>query len=283
VSTDVRDRAQLASIARLVADEAAALVTSGYRARPRAEEKGTWDLVTEYDRASQDLLVARLGSLAPGIPIVAEEGTHGATQNVPGLVFYVDPLDGTTNFVHGHPFWAIAVGLMDDGKPVVGAVVAPAMGLSWLGWVDAAAPANAPRRGEAFRNGAPCSPSSTDRLEQAMLATGFPPQRDKAPDNNFGSFISVKKTAQSVRRCGSAAIDLCFVADGTYDGYWERKLHAWDLVAAGAIALAAGAKITSLDGGEPDYHSGTIAASNGLVHGALLSTIARGIPLQGTY
>jgi myo-inositol-1(or 4)-monophosphatase len=270
VTTDKRDRAQLASIARLVADEAAALVTAGFRARPRAEEKGHWDLVTEFDRASQDLLIARLGSLAPGIPIVAEEGTEGATQNLPG-------------FVHGHPFWCIAVGLMDDGKPVVGAVVAPMLGLSWLGWVDADAAPNEVRKGEAFRNGAPCSPSATDRLDQAMLGTGFPPQRDKAPENNFGSFISVKKVAQAVRRCGSAAIDLCFVADGTYDGYWERKLHAWDLVASGAIALAAGAKITSLDGGEPDYHSGTVAASNGLIHGSLLTSIASGVPLQGTY
>ncbi|HVY45333.1 MAG TPA: inositol monophosphatase family protein [Minicystis sp.] len=282
-ATDARGRAQLASIARLVAEEAGALVMAGFRARPRAEEKGTWDLVTEFDRASQDLVLARLASLAPGIPVVAEEASDGTTKDQPGLVFYVDPLDGTTNFVHGHPFFAVAVGLMDDGAPVVGAVVAPALGVTWIGWVDADAEPGARRRGAALRDGAPCSTSSIDALGRAMLATGFPPQRDKAPENNFGSFLSVKRVAQAVRRCGSAAIDLCFVADGTYDGYWERKLHVWDLCAAGAIALAAGATITNLDGSPPDYHAGTIAASNGLVHAALLDAIARGAPLTGTY
>ena len=281
--TDAKDRAQLASIARLVAEEAAALVTAGYRARPKPLEKGRWDLVTEFDRASQDLLVARLGSLAPGIPIVAEEGSE-RTKDQPGLVWYVDPLDGTTNFVHGHPFWCVAVGLMDEGQPVVGAVVAPQLAITWLGYVDAdVAPSSVGKKGEAMRNGGACAPSAVDKLEEAMLGTGFPPQRDKAPDNNFGSFLSVKRVAQSVRRCGSAGIDICFVADGTYDGYWERKLHVWDLVAPCAIAIAAGGKVSSLDGGPPDYHGGTVAVSNGLVHGALLSAVARGVPLTGTY
>ena len=93
----------------------------------------------------------------------------------------------------------------------------------------------------------------------------------------------MKRASQAVRRCGSAAIDLCLVADGTYDGYWERRLHVWDLAAASAIAIAAGAKVTSLDGGPPDYHAGNVAASNGRLHGPLLSAVARGVPLTGTY
>ena len=130
--------------------------------------------------------------------------------------------------------------------------------------------------GAAHRNGEPCAVSATSQLSESLLATGFPPQRDQAPENNFDSFIAVKRAAQAVRRCGSAAIDLAMVADGTYDGYWERRLHAWDMVAASAVLLAAGGTITSLDGGAPSYHAGYIAASNGRIHADLLAAIQRG-------
>jgi myo-inositol-1(or 4)-monophosphatase len=106
-----------------------------------------------------------------------------------------------------------------------------------------------------------------------LVATGFPAARGRAPDNNFDAFIAVKKVVQGVRRCGAAAIDLCMVADGTYDGYWERSLHAWDTVGASAVVLGAGGVVTALDGGVPDHHAGHVAASNGLLHQALLATI----------
>jgi myo-inositol-1(or 4)-monophosphatase len=268
-ATSAGGRGDLAAIALLVAEEAATLVAAGYRSRPRADEKGRHDLVTEFDRASEELLVARLASLSPGVPVVGEEAS-GETTGRPGLVFYVDPLDGTTNFVHGHPYWSVAVGLMEDDRPVAGAVVAPSLGLRWVGWVD---PAGA-GEGAALRNGQPCAPSAEKNLGDALLATGFPAARDQAPDNNFDTFVAVKRAAQGVRRCGSAAIDLCMVADGTYDAYWERRLHAWDVVAASAVVLAAGGTVTALDGGPPSYHVGRIVASNGLLHRALLDVIA---------
>jgi myo-inositol-1(or 4)-monophosphatase len=259
-------------MALLVAEEAATLVAAGHRSRPRHDEKAPRDLVTEFDRASERLLVARLASLSPGIPVVSEEASaqdqEGKGQ--PGLVWYVDPLDGTTNFVHGHPFWCVAVGLMEDDRPVAGAVVAPILALRWHGFVG---PAGELRR-TSFRNGAPCSVSATAELGEAMVATGFPARRDRAPDNNFDSFVAVKRVAQAVRRCGSAAIDLCMVADGTYDGYWERALHAWDTAAASAIVLGAGGTVTALDGGAPNYHVGHVVASNGLVQAALLAVLA---------
>lgn len=270
-STSAGQRADLAAIALLVAEEAGAAVSAGHRSRPHVDHKGRHDLVTEFDRAGEELLIARLGSLSPGIPVVGEEHTSAAgTKRREGLVWYVDPLDGTTNFVHGHPFWCVAVGLMEDDQPVAGAVVAPSIALRWVGWIDPQGAAST-----ALRNGQRCAVSATGRLDEAMLATGFPAQRDKAPDNNFDTFIAVKRAAQAVRRCGSAAIDLCMVADGTYDGYWERSLHAWDTVAASAIVVAAGGVVTALDGGAIDHHVGHIAASNGLVHGALLDVIAR--------
>jgi myo-inositol-1(or 4)-monophosphatase len=267
--TTAAERAQLASIALLVAEEAAALVSAGFRAGTRAEQKGPHDVVTEYDRASEAMITARLRSLAPGIPIVAEEETADRKDGArDGHVFYVDPLDGTANFVHGHPFWCVAIGLMEDERPVAGAVVAPMINVRWIGWAPAK---DAP--GQALRNGQPCVVSKAARLADAMLATGFPHVRDRAPEDNFGSFTSVKRKAQAVRRCGSAAMDLCMVADGTYDGYWERSLRTWDVAGGSAIVLGAGGRITSLDGGPPDYHGGRVVASNGLLHEELLATI----------
>jgi len=267
----VSDRGELAAVALLVAEEAAAVVAAGYRSRPRPDQKGRHDLVTEFDRRSEELLVARLASLAPGIPVVGEEATAaGETERRAGLVWYVDPLDGTTNFVHGHPFWCVSVGLMEDERAVAGAVVAPSLSLRWAGWLPGAG-----GTAVATRNGAPCAVSATARLEDALVGTGFPPQRDRAPDDNFDSFRAVKRAAQAVRRCGSAAIDLCLVADGTYDGYWERRLHAWDTVAGSAMVVAAGGVVTALDGGPPDLHVGHVVASNGLVHREIVEALAR--------
>lgn len=267
--TSSEARADFAEVARRVAEEAAALVSAGFRSRPSIRKKGQHDLVTEYDRASEQLLVQRLGELTPGVPVVGEEQTSArAAPGRGGLVWYVDPIDGTTNFVHGHPFWCVAVGLMENDRPIAGAVVAPMIGVRWTGWVS---PAGA--GGAAFRNGQPCSVSATSRLDESLLATGFPPLRDRAPENNFASFMALKRAAQAVRRCGSAAMDLTLVADGTYEGYWERRLHAWDVVAASAVLLGAGGVITSLDGGTPSYHVGNIVASNGRIHAELVAAI----------
>lgn len=270
--------AELTDIALRVAEEAAALAQAGFRARPRVEEKAPHDLVTEFDRASEELLIARLGALTPGIAVVGEEQSASrATSARGGLVWYVDPIDGTTNFVHGHPFWCVSVGLMDDDTPVAGAVVAPVLGLRWTGFTPpdpqppGGGPGPATAAGEARRNGVRCAVSATTSLERAMIATGFPTVRDRAPDNNFDAFVTVKRNAQAVRRCGSAAIDLCMVADGTYDAYWERRLHAWDIAAGSAIVRGAGGVITSLDGRAPDYHTGNIVASNGLVHAPIVA------------
>ncbi len=276
-STTTGERAQFAAIAQLVAEEAGALVSAGFRSRPPVESKGRADLVTEFDRASEDMLTQRLGSLAPGIPVVGEERGEGFSPMAlrGGLVWYVDPLDGTTNFVHGHPFWSISVGLFDGDEPIAGAVVAPALGLRWSGWVGEplSTTGRQGRPGEARRNGHRCGVSPTPRLEDALVATGFPPVRNIAPANNFHAFMSVKHVVQGVRRCGSAAIDLCMVADGTYDGYWERKLNIWDVAAGCAVVLAARGRITALDGGLPNYHEGHIAVSNGLLHDALVEAI----------
>lgn len=266
--TGASERQTLASIAFVAAQQAAAYLLTGYRTRPVAHQKGRSDLVTEFDCGSEDLLRAHLKRITPDIPFVGEERDGSSPIDRQGLVWYVDPLDGTTNFVHGHPFWCVAVGLFDGDRPAAGAIVAPAMNLWWLGWVGS--------EGQAHRCGRPCGPSATDRIEDAFLATGFPPVRTEAPANNFDSFMAVKVAARAVRRCGSAAMDLCMVADGTYDGYWERRLSIWDVAAASAVVLAARGRITSLDGGQPDYHRGNIVATNGILHDELVQLIGRG-------
>jgi myo-inositol-1(or 4)-monophosphatase len=268
VTIALAELAELSRVALAVADEGAAILAAGYRSRPRADEKGRADLVTEFDRRSEEHLLARLAALAPEIPVIGEE-TSGEGRP-PGFVWYVDPLDGTTNFVHGHPFFAVSVGLMCDDEPVAGAVVAPVLGVRWRAFRS---PSDG---GEAYRDEERCHVSPIAAISKAMFATGFPGNRDVSPANNFGSFIEVKRAAQAVRRCGSAAIDLCFVADGTYEGFWERRLQTWDVCAGSAAVLAAGGRVTAIDGAPPRYHAGPICASNGKVHDALVAAIQAG-------
>lgn len=248
-------------VALETAREAGAHALTGFRQRMHVTEKARADLVTEWD-VETEKLIRRLLDERSDVPVVGEE-LGGARAD--GLVWYADPIDGTTNYVHGHPFWCVSIGLARDGAPLLGAVVAPALGWEWWGSADC----------PSFFNGAECRVSQTGELSEALLATGFPRSRPPPPDDNFGSFESIKRTSQGVRHCGSAAIDLCMVANGTYDGYWERLLNAWDLAAGAAIVLGAGGRLSALDGGAPRVDSGALVASNGLIHDALLARIQR--------
>jgi myo-inositol-1(or 4)-monophosphatase len=256
------DDAALLDIALDAAREAARITHAGWRTHPDVEFKGRIDLVTRYDRESERVLKERLAAATP-YHVVGEETGVAQTRAAGGPTWYVDPLDGTTNFVHGHPFYCVSVGLVVDGAPKLGAVVAPALGCEWAGIVGAGA----------TRNGAPCHVSGTDTLGHSLLATGFPYDRATSPDNNFREFIALKKIARGVRRCGSAAIDLCFVADGTYDGYWEKRLSPWDLAAGAALVVAAGGRISDLAGGPADLATGNLIASNGKIHDAIVDAL----------
>lgn len=274
-------------VTRRAAREAAQLVLGGFRRDLTVEHKGAVDLVTSFDRDSEDLLRRRLGEALP-FAIVGEE--HGGAAET--VAFYVDPVDGTTNFVHGHPFWCVSIGLVIAGQPVLGVVVSPPLGTEWYGYVAASGDRLAVRRSAEnaiTREAAdattplriveePCKVSSTAALEDALLATGFPYDRRTSPDNNFDAFVTIKKRCQAVRRCGSAALDLCLVADGTYEGYWERKLRPWDIAAGIALVRAAGGKVTDFDGGTANIESGHVIATNGAIHEALTSELARVVP-----
>lgn len=259
-------RANVVALALAAAREAGALVHSAWRKSPRVEHKGSGraDLVTRFDRESERLLRDRLERATP-FPVVGEEAggerAHGANE----ATWFVDPIDGTTNFVHGHPFYCVSIGLVVGATPVLGVVVAPALGVEWTGSA----------RDGATRNGEVCSVSGVSAFCDALLATGFPYDRATSPDNNFDAFVAIKRKCQAVRRCGSAALDLCLVADGTYDGYWEKKLAPWDCAAGAALVVAAGGRISDYAGGPADVLSGQLLATNRAIHDALVDELQK--------
>jgi myo-inositol-1(or 4)-monophosphatase len=264
--------------ARAAAHEAGALVLAGFRKHPVVEHKGAVDLVTSFDRDSEDLLRARLSEQF-AFDIIGEE--RGGAPSTGAPTFFIDPIDGTTNFVHGHPFWCVSVGLVVDAAPTLGIVIAPSLGLEWFGYIAEDGTRRAARATFAGP-GAPeelsCSVSPMAKFEDSLLATGFPYDRRTSDDNNFDAFVAIKRKCQAVRRCGSAALDLCLVADGTYEGYWERKLRPWDLAGGAALVRAAGGRVSDFEGGQGCIASGHVIATNGHIHDALLAELARVSP-----
>jgi myo-inositol-1(or 4)-monophosphatase len=261
----IPDLSSLLDAALDAARNAAVLVEKGWRKRPAADfKRARVDLVTQFDRESEELLREQLTRTTP-YPVVGEEAGGQRAEGEGAPTWYVDPLDGTTNFVHGHPFWCVSVGLVAGADPILGVVVAPSLRLEWTG---------AARIGS-HRNGEPCAVSDVAALDDALLATGFPFDRRTTDDNNFDAFVAIKKKCQAVRRCGSAAIDLCFVADGTYDGYWEKKLGAWDVAGGSAILLAAGGRVSDHEGRRADVTKGNVVATNGRIHDELVTELGR--------
>lgn len=215
------------------------------------------NLVTAADRASEDLIVAALRERFPDYGINGEE--RGAVAGDERHVWTIDPLDGTVNFAHGHPFFAVSIGLVVDGVPRLGVVHAPVLGETFAGEVG---------RG-ATMNGMPIRVSATDELMEAMLATGFAYVRNEHPDHNVDNFSKLIFLARSIRRAGAAALDLALVAAGRIDGFWELHLAPWDVAGGAAILLAAGGRITDFNGGDRYLECGHVVASNGLLHEAI--------------
>ena len=251
-------------IAAEIARDAGKILMQGLGTRPAVGYKSEdINLVTEYDKRSEALIVERLAKAFPADRIVAEEGTNAAGEAGATRVWYVDPLDGTTNFAHGMPIFSVSIGLCINRRPVLGIVEAPALGWSFAGTISG---------GGSTLNGKPIAPSRTDRLGAALLVTGFPYTRNPV-QTNLPEWTAFTAAAQGTRRFGSAALDLCFVAAGWLDGYWERALHPWDLVAGAAIVHGAGGRATDLDGTPFDGETGRVLASNGPLHEQMIRVL----------
>ena len=244
-----------------IAARASEILKEGaFRAHAAAHKQAATDLVTEFDKRSEALIVGAIASQFPGDSILAEEGGETVRGERRWLV---DPLDGTTNFTHGLPFFCVSIGLEIAGRPEVGVVTVPA-----LDWVFAAA-----RGSGATMNGRPIRVSSTKTLGESLLATGFPYDNATSPENNFERFVRLYKCTQGVRRVGAAALDLCMVAAGWMDGYWERKLKPWDMCAGAVIVEEAGGRLSDYRGGPFSPDRPEIVASNGHIHEQLIAEL----------
>ncbi|MDB4986794.1 MAG: Inositol-monophosphatase [Myxococcaceae bacterium] len=263
---DVNLKAVVSELER-IARAAGVIMMRGYRSGASITKKGSIDLVTEYDLAVEALVTEELKRSFADIAVIAEEGQgkRAIERHDAALRFFVDPIDGTTNFAHGHPFFAVSLGLCRGPAPLAGVVFAPALGVCWTGSVGHGA----------TRNGEACFVSERALLGDALCATGFGYDVvDAGDEDNVAEFRYVQQRARAVRRCGAAALDLTLVADGTYDAYWEAMLQPWDMAGGAAIVLAAGGRTTGFAGEAIDVQSGAVIASNGRVHDALVQAIA---------
>jgi myo-inositol-1(or 4)-monophosphatase len=260
-------------LARAVAVEAGATLMErfGRLSAAEIERHGARDVVTAADQAAESHITRRLRAADADIPVMAEEAQRaaGGAGAPGGRVWIVDPLDGTVNFIQGIPFFAVSIGLVEDGMPVLGVVHAPALGQTFWG---------APGSG-AFEGERPVAVSATPTLADAIVATGFAYRRNELADDNVESLGRIVREARGVRRMGAAALDLAYVASGRLDAFWELHLQPWDVAAGAALVRAAGGRVTDQQGGEDWLFGPSIVASNGLVHEPLRGALA---PLQGT-
>jgi myo-inositol-1(or 4)-monophosphatase len=229
--------------------------------RPREiREKGRRaDLVTDADRASEAIVVARLRERYPHATILAEEsGLHAGTNDERWIV---DPLDGTTNFAHGYPLFCVSLAYERAGELIAGAIYSPAMRECF----------SAQRGTGALLDGRPLAVSGIGRLCEAMTCTGFHPADF---ERNERCFRAVSHRAQAVRRDGSAALDLAYLACGRFDGFWEFDLNPWDVAAGTLLVREAGGHVTRVDGRPAALDARSILATNGHIHDELLETLA---------
>jgi len=266
----VTDFIHLKTTAETIAREAGALLREYYHRGVRTEYKGDVDLVTEADRASEKLIVTRLGEMLPEHGIYGEEGTRSGLERE--FRWYVDPLDGTTNFAHGFPAFCVVLGCEqrhaglkpnEDGEMVAGVVYDPLRDEMF----------SAARGEGATLNGAPIHVSKAKALQESLVATGFPShKRHGSPNIHFYQEFTLR--SHGVRRAGSAALDLAYVACGRLDAFWEFSLNPWDVSSGYLLVEEAGGKITHFDGSKFTLDSVETLATNGLIHAEMMVLFA---------
>lgn len=230
-----------------------------YWGKANPSKKSLYDLVTEADIASEKAILSFLEKATPDIACLSEEAGGESAD----LIWVIDPLDGTTNYAHKYPFVAISIALVNKGIPQVAVVYNPIMGELF----EAALGQGAKCNGEKL------FVSKTSKLEDALLATGFPYDRLTTKDNNYNEFCRLTDLTQGVRRAGAASLDLAYVARGSLDGFWERGLKPWDMAAGALLVTESGGQVSNYDQSPLDLYSGKIVASNKLLHDSLSQAI----------
>ena len=238
------------------------LLKSKAAAKKRITYKGKVNLVTEVDTLSEAAIVSYLAANFPDHSFLAEEG--GMRKSGSGFQWVIDPLDGTTNYAHGYRIYSVSIALRHFESTVLGVVYDPNLD-ELFGAIENCG---------AFLNGRRIRVSTTSSLSRSLLATGFPYDVRESRNNNLDHFSNFAVRAQAVRRGGSAALDLCHLACGRLDGFWELKLEPWDTAAGALIVKEAGGKVTDFSGGSFDIFKKEILASNRKIHREMLKTLA---------
>ncbi len=252
---------QARAIAVRAAREAGAIQRGALASAREARNKGPIDLVTEVDLASERRILEILAQECPGIPVLAEEGGGASAASTRWIV---DPLDGTTNFVHGLPHFAVSIALQWEGQLWAGCVLDPSREEEWA----------AARGGGATLNGQPIRVSTTPVLDRALLATGFPYDRRTRAAWYLRLVEAVLQRSQGIRRAGAAALDLAWVAGGRLDGFFELGLAPWDVAAGALLVQEAGGRVEEIQGGPLRLDAPAVLASNGLIQEELRQILA---------
>ncbi|MGQ0792956.1 MAG: inositol monophosphatase family protein [Deltaproteobacteria bacterium] len=219
-------------------------------------------LVTEVDRLAEGVVIDIIKSNFPAHAIFAEESGRSAKPS--DYLWLIDPLDGTTNYAHGYPHFCVSIALEAEGRIILGAVYNPMRDEFF----------SAELGGGAYLNHSPIQVSATRTIEESMLCTGFVHENDWMVEENLAHFADFIRIAQAVRRDGSAALDLCYVACGRYDGFWELGLSPWDTAAGSLILTEAGGAVSDFTGGGYRVYDPKILASNGRLHGRMIEILA---------
>ncbi|MDD8031774.1 MAG: inositol monophosphatase family protein [Acidobacteriota bacterium] len=252
-------------VAEQAAIKAGHYLLKGLAEKKKINFKGQVDLVTPFDLKSEEIIFETINRIFPEHDFLAEEAINKNHQS--DYCWVVDPLDGTTNFAHGLPFFCISIALIFKSEIIRGVVYDPTRKELFT----------ASQGLGAYLNGQEVRVSQTSELGNSLLATGFPYDIRTSPDNNLNHFSNFALRAQAVRRCGSAALDLCYVACGRFDGYWEMKLKPWDLAAGVLIVKEAGGRVTDFRGQAFEISTGEAVASNDRIHQAMLGILRLGL------